>query len=139
MKKETYPAWSQFSDLNLAIFPWVQACVPIWQLQCEALRHPWSISIFEIFLVRSTTPPITLSGPLADKASAGDIVMVRHLLDDGADVIGNDTYKGPPLLHSVRSFHEDIVIFYLGAEPTLANGVLVTVARFSQPLLRLGA
>ncbi|SPO01791.1 uncharacterized protein DNG_04464 [Cephalotrichum gorgonifer] len=56
---------------------------------------------------------------LSKRAAAGDIVMVRHLLDIGADPVGETTAGGPPLVHAVRAWHEDIVDLLLerGADP----------------------
>jgi ankyrin repeat protein len=56
---------------------------------------------------------------LALKAAAGDIVMVRHLLDFGARPIDMGGRQGPALTHAIRGWHEDVVDLLLerGADP----------------------
>lgn len=52
-------------------------------------------------------------------AKSGNLEMVRHLLDAGADVHGGKGYGGSPLFHAVRACHEDVVDLLLerGAHP----------------------
>ena len=62
---------------------------------------------------------------LAPRAAAGDIVMVRHLLEMGADPSPKDTdIRGPPLMRAVGGWHEDVVDILLehGADPNELGG-----------------
>ena len=65
----------------------------------------------------------TEDDPLGDNlifhATSGNLDMVRHLLDAGADVHGGKGCGGSPLLRAVRAFHEDVVDLLLerGADP----------------------
>ena len=56
---------------------------------------------------------------LARKAEAGDIAMVRHLLELGANPNSKETEGGPPLIHAIRAWHEDIfdLLLEYGADP----------------------
>ncbi|MBE3044417.1 ankyrin repeat domain-containing protein [Candidatus Bathyarchaeota archaeon] len=76
---------------------------------------------------------------LAIRAEAGDIVMVRHLLDIGRDLLGEETFLRarllhPPLVGAVRGWHEDVVDVLLerGADlndgRTIAFGTVLTAA-----------
>ncbi|MBE3046528.1 ankyrin repeat domain-containing protein, partial [Candidatus Bathyarchaeota archaeon] len=60
-----------------------------------------------------------LGGSLKYHATSGNLDMVRHLLDAGADVHGGKGYAGSPLLQTVRACHEDVVDLLLerGADP----------------------
>ena len=57
---------------------------------------------------------------LAARAASGDVVMVRHLLDIGADAADRSGRQGPALAHAVRGCHEDVVDLLLerGADPS---------------------
>lgn len=119
-----------------------------------AMRNTSSPAVYRYlrdFLGQLSHSPLSLCNPLAEKALVGDMVMVRYLLDDGADVVGKDANKAPPLLHAVRSCHEDIVDLLLerGADPnewgSCHHGTVLTAAakagslRILQKLVDAGA
>jgi len=61
---------------------------------------------------------------LARRAASGDVVMVRHLLDIGADAADRSGRQGPALTHAVRGCHVDVVDLLLerGADPNNPGG-----------------
>lgn len=76
----------------------------------------------------------TKSSHMASNAAAGDIVMVRHLLDNGADADGKGVHGDTPLMLAARGWHEDIVDLLLdrGAKindrSTACVGTVLTAA-----------
>lgn len=60
-----------------------------------------------------------LGNNLETHVMSGNLDMVRHLLDAGADVHGGKGYGGSPLLRAVRACHEEVVDLLLerGADP----------------------
>ena len=89
----------------------------------QGMRRTRSPEIYEYlqsFFNQTEVDPDTKNYDLAKKAEAGDIVMVRHLLETGADPADKKKiHGGPPLVHAVRAWHEDIVDLLLehGADP----------------------
>jgi hypothetical protein len=63
--------------------------------------------------------PANLSYALAKHARLGNLEMVRHLLDSGADTRGVSGRNGNPLVEACRRCHEDVVDLLLerGADP----------------------
>jgi len=63
--------------------------------------------------------PHDVSGALARHAHLGNLEMVRHLLDSGADTRGVSARIGNPLVEACRRCHEDVVDLLLerGADP----------------------
>ncbi|KAK7934889.1 ankyrin, partial [Apiospora marii] len=89
----------------------------------KAMGHAQSPEIYQYllsFLDPAQADPEPKHHELARMAAAGNVAMVRHLLDLGADPSHPKTNKGTALLHAVRGSHLDVVDLLLarGADPS---------------------
>jgi ankyrin repeat protein len=82
-------------------------------------RSPEIYQYLRSFLNQADERPHAKDYELAAKADAGDIVMVRHLLEIGASPANKQAHAGKPLMYAVRAWHEDVVDLLLecGANP----------------------
>jgi hypothetical protein len=81
----------------------------------------WATRDVEVhkYLESFFSEPANLSYALAKHARLGNLEMVRHLLDAGADTRGTSGRDGNPLVEACRRCHEDVVDLLLerGADP----------------------
>lgn len=105
----------------------------------KAMRITGSPEVYEYlksFLDPDLTTQRMKNMDLAAKATAGDVIMVRRLLETGAEPTPKDTdMRGPPLMYAIRAWHEDVVDLMLehGADVNERGGfrrgtVLTTAA-----------
>lgn len=97
-------------------------------------RSPEVYDYLKSFLA-DNLPSDMVTSHLSLKAGAGDLVMVQHLLDTGADPSPLEgCYTGTPLMHAVKGWHEDVVDLLLehGADPNhrgdFTRGTILTAA-----------
>jgi hypothetical protein len=80
----------------------------------------WAARDVEVYkyLESFFSEPANLSRALAKHIRLGNLEMVRHLLDAGADIRGASGRDGNPLVEACRRCHEDVVDFLLERVPT---------------------
>ena len=94
------------------------------RLGMRLTRSPEVYEYLKSFLADDPSPH-DINLHLSGKASAGDLVMVQHLLETGADPSPRATnYLGTPLMHAVKGWHDDVIDLLLkhGADPNERGG-----------------
>ncbi|KAH8886115.1 ankyrin [Thozetella sp. PMI_491] len=112
------------SMLVLGVAPgYVQANSELWNYVSKAIRNTPSPKVYSYLVSfldhRADLNPGWKDGALGDYAGAGNVVMVQHLLDIGANPSAEYLQGGPPLTRAILGWHEDIVDLLLkyGADP----------------------